>query len=280
VLWQSLTGALTIPGNRFNRDFRVFRELMLGRLRTYFLTGIVVAAPIAITIWLVWWFVSLIDGWIKPFIPSVYNPDNYLPFPVPGVGLVVALFVITVIGALAANLVGKTLINFGERTLDRMPVVRSVYKGVKQIFETALSSGSGNFSSVGVIGYPRPGVNVVVFIARELDSAEIGMAPGQRFYSAFMPTTPNPTSGFLFFVETKQVTILDITVEEAAKLVISAGLVTPQQLREAGATIAKEDDTISILTSSEAALEQQARRKPVTGNTRKVSTPPARKRKG
>ena len=110
---------------------------MLGRLRTYFLTGIIVAAPIAITIWLVWWFVSLIDGWIKPFIPSVYNPDNYLPFPVPGVGLVVALFVITVIGALAANLVGKTLINFGERTLDRMPVVRSVYKGVKQIFETA-----------------------------------------------------------------------------------------------------------------------------------------------
>ena len=124
---------------------------MLGRLRTYFLTGLVVTAPIAITIWLVWWFVSLVDGWIKPFIPNIYNPDNYLPFPVPGVGLVAALIAMTIVGALAANLVGRTLINFGERTLDRMPVIRSVYKGVKQIFETALSSGSGNFSSVAAL---------------------------------------------------------------------------------------------------------------------------------
>jgi uncharacterized membrane protein len=229
---------------RGNGSFRMF-----GRLRTYFLTGIVVSAPIAITIWLVWWFVSLVDGWIKPFIPSVYNPDTYLPFPVPGVGLVAALIIITFIGALAANLVGKTLINFGERTLDRMPVIRSVYKGVKQIFETALSSGTGNFSSVGVIGYPRPGVNVVVFIARELDSGEIGLEPGQRFYSAFMPTTPNPTSGFLFFVDVKEVTILDITVEEAAKLVISAGLVTPQQLREADVDVASGEDAITMLFS-------------------------------
>ncbi len=253
---------------------------MLGRLRTYFLTGIIVAAPIAITIWLVWWFVSLIDGWIKPFIPSVYNPDNYLPFPVPGVGLVVALFVITVIGALAANLVGKTLINFGERTLDRMPVVRSVYKGVKQIFETALSSGTGNFSSVGILGYPRPGVNVIIFIARELDSGEIGMAPGKRFYSGFMPTTPNPTSGFLFFVETSEVTILDITVEEAAKLVISAGLVTPQQLREADVSVAREDDVVSILTSRDTTLERQDRPKPSATNVKKVPASRARKRKG
>lgn len=229
---------------RGNGSFQMF-----GRLRTYFLTGIVVSAPIAITIWLVWWFVSLVDGWIKPFIPSVYNPDTYLPFPVPGVGLVAALIIITFIGALAANLVGKTLINFGERTLDRMPVIRSVYKGVKQIFETALSSGTGNFSSVGVIGYPRPGVNVVVFIARELDSGEIGLEPGKRFYSAFMPTTPNPTSGFLFFVDVKEVTILDITVEEAAKLVISAGLVTPQQLREADVDVASEEDAITMLFS-------------------------------
>lgn len=229
---------------RGNGSFQMF-----GRLRTYFLTGIVVSAPIAITIWLVWWFVSLVDGWIKPFIPAVYNPDTYLPFAVPGVGLVAALIIITFIGALAANLVGKTLINFGERTLDRMPVIRSVYKGVKQIFETALSSGTGNFSSVGVIGYPRPGVNVVVFIARELDSGEIGLEPGKRFYSAFMPTTPNPTSGFLFFVDVKEVTILDITVEEAAKLVISAGLVTPQQLREADVDVASEEDAITMLFS-------------------------------
>lgn len=246
---------------------------MLGRARTYFLTGIVVTAPIAITIWLVWWFVSLIDGWIKPIIPVDYNPDSYLPFPVPGVGLIVALVAITLIGALAANLVGKTLINFGERTLDRMPVIRSVYKAVKQIFETALSSGTGNFSSVGIIGYPRPGVNVVVFIARELDSGEIGLKPGKRFYSAFMPTTPNPTSGFLFFVDTKQVTILDITVEEAAKLVISAGLVTPQQLREAGADVAREEDTLSLLLSDPTQVLAPSRKGPAAKETGKPKPP-------
>ncbi len=216
---------------------------MLGKLRTYFLTGIVVAAPIAITIWLVWWFVSLFDSWLKPYIPAIYNPDHYLPFTVPGVGLVFALVGITVIGALAANLVGKTLIHFGERTLDRMPVIRSVYKAVKQIFETVLSSNASNFTSVGLVGYPRPGVNVVCFIARELDSGEIGLPPGTTYYSAFMPTTPNPTSGFLFFIEKHEVTILDITVEEAAKLVISAGLVTPAQLQEANQEASHQDKT-------------------------------------
>jgi uncharacterized membrane protein len=195
---------------------------------------------------------------------------------VPGVGLVAALIIITFIGALAANLVGKTLINFGERTLDRMPVIRSVYKGVKQIFETALSSGTGNFSSVGVIGYPRPGVNVVVFIARELDSGEIGLKPGQRFYSAFMPTTPNPTSGFLFFVDVKEVTILDITVEEAAKLVISAGLVTPQQLREADAGVASEEDAISMLFGGGDKGMQPVKR---DAGSRKKTTKPVKKRK-
>jgi len=220
---------------------------MFGKLRTYFLTGVVVASPIAITIWLVWWFVSLFDSWLKPYIPTIYNPDHYLPFTLPGVGLVFALVGITLIGALAANLVGRTLLNFGERTLDRMPIIRSVYKAVKQIFETALSSNASNFSSVGLIGYPRKGVNVVCFIARELDSGEIGLPPGVTYYSAFMPTTPNPTSGFLFFVEKKEVTILDLTVEEAAKLVISAGLVTPTQMREANESIVEDDDTLSML---------------------------------
>ncbi len=200
---------------------------MLRKLRTYFLAGLVVTAPLAITLWLTWWFVSLFDQWIKPFLPAVYNPDTYLSFSVPGVGLVVTLFLITVIGALAANLVGKTLLGYWERFLGRMPVVRSLYRGIKQIFQTAVSQSGSNFKQVGMIEYPRRGVHVVVFIARELDSGEIGREPGTTLYSAFMPTTPNPTSGFLFFLEKQEVTILDITVEEGAKLVISAGLVTP-----------------------------------------------------
>ena len=213
---------------------------MLRNLRTYFLAGLVVTAPIGITVWLTWSFVTLFDQWIKPALPIIYNPDTYLPFSVPGVGLVVALFLITLIGALAANLVGRTLIDWWESLLNRMPVIPTIYKAVKQIFQTALSQGAGNFKQVGLIEYPRKGVHVVVFIARELDSGEIGMLPGTTMYSAFMPTTPNPTSGFLFFLEKKEVTILDLTVEEGAKLVISAGLVTPSQLHQA------EDDNVDI----------------------------------
>jgi uncharacterized membrane protein len=204
---------------------------VVGRLRTYFLAGVVVAAPIGITIWLVWSIVSLFDTWVKPLIPSIYNPDTYLPFEVPGVGLVVALIVITFIGALAANLVGRTVLHYWEYFLGQMPVVRSVYSAVKQIFQTAFAKPGSNFQNVGLIEFPRKGAHVIVFVARPLDSGEIGLEPGDAMYSVFMPTTPNPTSGFLFFLHEEEVTILDLTVEEAAKLVISAGLVSPERLR-------------------------------------------------
>ena len=219
---------------------------MFRKLRTYFLAGLVVSAPIGITVWLSWWFMSLFDKWFKPMLPTIYNPDTYLPFTVPGVGLLVALFMITVIGALTANLVGRTVLNWWESILNRMPVVPTIYKAVKQIFQTALSQSGTNFQKVGLIEYPRRGVYVVVFVARSLDSGEIGMEPGTPMFSVFMPTTPNPTSGFLFFVEGKEITILDLTVEEGAKLVISAGLVTPAQ---AQAEVAAEHGNIDAKTA-------------------------------
>ncbi|VAV90927.1 Uncharacterized membrane anchored protein Mext_4159 [hydrothermal vent metagenome] len=219
---------------------------MLRKLRTYFLAGLVVTAPIGITIWLTWSFVSLFDKWFKPFLPEVYNPDTYLPFSVPGIGLIVGLFMITVIGAFAANLVGKTLLSWWENLLNRMPIVPTIYRAVKQIFQTALSQKGTNFKQVGLIEYPRRGVHVVVFVARELDSGEIGLPAGTAMYSAFMPTTPNPTSGFLFFLEKHEVTILDLSVEEGAKLVISAGLVTPAQ---AQAAVAAEHGNIDAETA-------------------------------
>ncbi len=227
---------------------------MLRKLRTYFLAGLVVVAPLGITMWLTWWFVSLFDRWIKPFLPAVYNPDTYLSFSVPGVGLVVTLFLITVTGALAANLVGKTVLGYWEGFLDRMPVVRSLYRGIKQIFQTAVSQSGSNFKQVGMIEYPRKGVHVVVFIARELDSGELGREPGTKLYSAFMPTTPNPTSGFLFFLKKEEVTILDITVEEGAKLVISAGLVTPADAPdpENGKTTQVDEKQIKELLNTKA----------------------------
>ncbi len=234
---------------------------LAGRLRTYFLAGVVVAAPIGITIWLVWWIVSLFDTWVKPLIPSIYNPDTYLPFAVPGVGLVVALIVITFIGALAANLVGRTVLHYWEYFLSRMPVVRSIYGAVKQIFQTAFAKPGSNFQQVGLIEFPRGGAHVIVFLARELDSGEIGLPPGDAMYSAFMPTTPNPTSGFLFFLHKEEVTILDLTIEEAAKVVISAGLVSPDRLRDNGKVAILDRELLDTLAGAEAKPRKAARKR-------------------
>jgi len=233
----------------------------LRRLRGYFLAGIVVTAPIGITIWLAWWFVSLIDGWVTPFLPSVFNPSSYLPFRVPGVGLLAALITITLIGALAANLVGRTLLHYWETLLGRMPVIRSVYKATKQIFQTALAQSGNNFRQVGLVEYPRRGTYVVVFVARELDGSEIGLPEGETYISAFMPTTPNPTSGFLFFLRKDQVRILDLTVEDGAKLVISAGLVTPTTVSKQLPGVPKiEKDVVNVL------LKRSPEDEPANGN--------------
>jgi uncharacterized membrane protein len=204
-------------------------RISLGsKLRAYFLTGLVVTAPIVITLWAAWWFVGLFDRWIKPLIPSHYNPDNYLPFSVPGVGLVMALLGITMIGALAANLLGRTVFGFGDRLLDRTPVVRSVYKGVKQIFQTVFSQSGASFKYIALIEYPRKGVLAPVFVSREIDGAQIGLEAGRRMYAVYMSTTPNPTSGYVYFLDEADVTILDMPVEDGLKLVISMGLVFPE----------------------------------------------------
>lgn len=199
-----------------------------ARLRSYFLTGLVIAAPISITVYVTWWFIRFVDTWFKPLIPAKYDPDTYLPFTIPGVGLLVALVLLTVLGALAANLFGRTVVRYGERLLDQMPVVRNLYRALKQIFETVLSQSGVSFRQVGLIEYPRKGVWAIVFVSTET-RGEIAekAADGEEKLSVFLPTTPNPTSGFLLFVRRADITLLDMSVEDAAKLVISAGLVIP-----------------------------------------------------
>lgn len=199
------------------------------RLRNYFLTGIVVAAPISITIYLTWTFVNWVDGWAKPLIPPAYNPDTYLPISVPGVGLVFAIILITLLGFLTANLVGRTIVTYGEAMLDRMPLVRNLYRGLKQIFHTALSESTRSFQKVGLIEYPRKGLWAIVFISTDA-KGEVAdrLADNGKMVSVFLPTTPNPTSGYLLYVPSADVIMLDMTVEEAAKQVISAGLVSPE----------------------------------------------------
>lgn len=200
------------------------------RFRNYFLTGLVVAAPIGITVFLTWSFVASVDRWVKPLIPRAYNPDNYLPFSVPGVGLLFSILMLALLGFLTANLVGKTIVSYGEVLLDRMPLVRNIYRALKQIFETAISESNRSFKQVGLIEYPRRGLWAVVFVATQAKGEVSHKLPSDEdeVVSVFLPTTPNPTSGFLLFVPRSEITILDMSVEEAAKLVISAGLVTPE----------------------------------------------------
>ncbi len=202
----------------------------MSRLRTYFLTGFIITAPLVITVYLIWTLIEWVDSWVIPYIPEIYNPDNYLPFHVPGFGLLAAIFLITIVGFLTANIIGKSIVSWGEGLLGRMPLVRNIYNGLKQIFETVLSDQTGSFQEVGLIEYPRKGLWAIVFISTatkgEVDNRLKSV--DQDTLSVFLPTTPNPTSGFLLFVPKQDVTILSMSVEDAAKLVISAGLVAAE----------------------------------------------------
>ena len=200
-----------------------------ARLRNYFLTGLVIAGPLGITVYLTLSLIEWIDGWVKPLIPAAYNPDNYLPFAVPGFGLIVAGFSLVMLGFLTANIIGRTVVGLGEQMLGRMPLVRNIYAGLKQIFETVLSQKSQSFQQVGLVEYPRRGLWAIVFIATDARGEVDARIPrSERLKSVFLPTTPNPTSGFLLFVPESDLILLDMSVEDAAKLVISAGLVTPE----------------------------------------------------
>ncbi len=202
----------------------------MTRLRNYFFTGLVITGPVGITLYLSWSLIQLIDAWVKPFLPTMYNPDNYLPVEVPGFGLFAALVAITVIGFLTANIAGRSLIGFGESILGRMPLVRNLYSALKQIFETVLNDSGRNFTKAGLVEYPRKGLWAIVFLATDTkgEVADHLKDEGADTVSVFLPTTPNPTSGFLLFVPREDIIELSMSVEDAAKLVISAGLVSPE----------------------------------------------------
>ncbi|WP_372006623.1 DUF502 domain-containing protein [Tistrella mobilis] len=197
-----------------------------GRLRRYFLAGIVVTAPIAITLYVAWWFIAFVDDLVLRFVPPAYHPDQYLPFSIPGAGLIVVVIGITLIGAFAAGLVGRELVRLGEGIVARMPVLRSIYAALKQIFETVLTQGSQSFREVVLIEYPRRGLWSLAFITGTT-GGEIQRLTKARMVNVFVPTTPNPTSGFLLFVPETEIVRLAMTVEEGVKLVISGGLITP-----------------------------------------------------
>lgn len=201
----------------------------MARLRNYFLTGLLVAGPAAITVYITWALITWVDSWVKPYLPSAYNPDNYLPFSIPGYGLIVAIFVITLIGFLTANIVGRTLFGWSEHMLQRMPVVRNLYRGLKQIFSSVLAERGTSFQKAALLQFPRDGVWTIGFVAAETRGEVSRKLPGgDELLTIYVPTTPNPTGGYLLFVPKSEAIILDMSVEDAAKLVISFGLVTAE----------------------------------------------------
>lgn len=203
-----------------------------ARLRNYFLTGLVIVGPVTITIYIAWWFINVVDAWIKPFIPDAYLPDTYLPFAVPGLGLIIVFAALTLIGALAANLLGRTLISFGELMLSGMPIVRNVYRALKHIFEFVITAtGPGQaFQKVGLIEFPSKGLWSIVFVTGDTTGEVGSMKPGgeEDLVTVFMPTGIVPPTGFVCFLPRRSVTFLDMNIEDAAKVIISAGMVTPE----------------------------------------------------
>lgn len=208
-----------------------------ARLRNYILTGLVVVGPVTITVYIAWYVINVVDRWVKPYIPHIYNPDTYLPFAVPGIGLLFAILMLTLIGALAANLLGRSLISAGEMMLDRTPIVRNLYRGLKQIFESVVSVSAPEqaFQKVGLMQFPSKDIWSLVFVTGEAASQISALKPEDDLISVFMPTGMLPPSGFVCFVPRSSVTIIGMSVEDAAKIIISAGMVNPEtqaRLRE------------------------------------------------
>ena len=178
---------------------------LMARFRNYFLTGLIVAGPVAITLYLTWWFVNWVDSIVRPFVPMAYRPETYLPFGLPGSGLIVAVIALTLLGFLAANLIGRTLVDLGERLLGRMPVVRAIYRGLKQVFETLFSGKGSSFRRVGLVEFPSPGMWSIVLISQAPSVDIANKLPGEEEHiSVFLPCAPNPTTGFFFYVPEEQ----------------------------------------------------------------------------
>lgn len=199
---------------------------LIDRLRAYFFAGVLVTAPAAITFYVAWLVIDFVDRQITPWLPPRYNPETYLPFGLPGIGLLILLFSLTVIGALTAGFLGNILVRTGERILTRMPIIRSIYSATKQIFETVLRQQSTAFREVVLLEYPRPGIWAIGFITAPA-AAEICRLINGEMANVFVPTTPNPTSGFLLFIPRSDLVRLSMTVEEGIKMVVSGGIVTP-----------------------------------------------------
>lgn len=202
-----------------------------GSIRTYFLTGVLVAAPFAITIYIAALVIDFVDVRVTSMIPDRYNPNTYLPFGLPGLGLLIIFIILVLIGWMAAGYVGRMALRYGERAMANMPVLRSIYNAAKQILETVMSSQSSAFRQVVLVQYPHQGVWVIGFVTGD-PGEEVQSHTKDKVVGVMVPTTPNPTSGFLLYYPVDSVVFLDMGVEEAMRIIISMGIVGAQDKEE------------------------------------------------
>lgn len=202
---------------------------MWSKIRNSFLTGLAVFAPISITVYIIVSAVEAVDDLVRALLPAVYKPEISFIFSIPGVGVLIAFLFLTALGALAANVLGRAMIGLGEKIVARMPVIRGIYTTLKQILETVMAQSSTSFRDVVLVEYPRTGLWAIAFVSSDA-KGEIQDKTEEESLNVFLPTTPNPTSGFLLFVPKRDCIYLEMSVEQAVKYVISAGLVAPVRL--------------------------------------------------
>ena len=204
------------------------KKTFVSKLRNYFLAGVLVTAPIAITTYIVWTFLKFLDRIVTPRIPEAYNPNNYLPFELPGLGFIVTIIFFIVVGWFTRNFLGRLMVRWSEYIVERVPVINKIYVTIKNVLETVMSSNSDAFKEVVMFEYPRKGIWVMGFVTGAT-KGEVANLTKKETVNIFLPTTPNPTSGFLLFVPKKDVTYMDMSVEDGIKMIVSGGIITPPE---------------------------------------------------
>jgi uncharacterized membrane protein len=203
-----------------------------SKLKNYFFTGIIVTAPLTITIYMSYNLLIWVNEVTSNIIPQQWKIGDFVPYAVPGLGLLLLIMAMVIIGMLTTGYIGRFFVRIWEGIIKKMPIVSSIYSLVKQIVETFLSQKSRSFSQVVLVEYPRKGLWTLAFVSKESTGGKIDAKTGERTVSIFIPTTPNPTSGFLIFVPENDVIKLDLSVEECLKYVISCGIVAPNENKE------------------------------------------------
>ena len=260
------------------QDITLPRPTLMGLFRRWFFAGLLVTAPILLTVYITYLFINLIDGYAVDFLPVSLQPSTYIDFNIPGFGIIFGVVIIMMIGALTTGLLGRSLLRLGEAILGRLPVVRSVYGATKQIMETVMASQSDAFREVVLIQYPRPGLWSIGFVTGST-RGEVQNMLAENLINVFVPTTPNPTSGFLLFCPRKDAITLDMGVEEAVKMVVSAGIVTPPDSQSNRKPIALSNPTSSKTSAKKAKKAKKSSAKKKTATKAKAAAKKSAKAK-